>query len=572
MILQSLARLYDDLLRRGEISPPGWSSVKVGFAVCLDEEGSAVQFLPLVQEVEKGGKTVTVNQTKTLPAPVKRSSGISPNFLWDNSQYILGVDGKGNPTRSKECFLSCRELHRRLLQNVHNECASAVLRFFDRWDPDAADENAAFASCKEELIGGVNLVFRVNGVFADEDPEIAEAWSAFYSKAEGTEIQCLICGEKDILETVHPSVKGVNGAQSSGAALVSFNADAFSSFGKEQGENAPVGKKAAFAYTSALNHLLADRDNVQHIGDTTVVCWAKGAQPQYSAISLAALFGAPPPEGMDENDLRATVKRLADGLPCEDRDLDPDTEFYILGIAPNAARLSTRFFYRSSFGELMRHINTHHERLLIVGSKYPYMPLWALLRETVNLNSKDKSPSPVLGGAVARSVFTGSRYPAGLLEAVMLRIRAEQKITSGRAGIIKAYYLNNENKNCPKEVLTVSLNEASTNIPYTIGRLFAVYEAAQERANPGINATIRDKYFNSVAATPAHILPVLNNLYHKHLRKMEKGWQVYFEKQVGELLGIIGETFPMRLTLPEQGAFQLGYYHQKQKRFEKKEN
>lgn len=572
MILQTLTQLYYDLLERDEISRPGWSKTKVGFALCLNENGEITQIVPLIKEITKGEKTVTVNQELTLPAPVKRTVGIDPNFLWDNSGYILGIDDKGKPERTRQCFDSCAELHKELLGTVQNEYAQAIIRFFQGWDPEKCDENPIVSSNKEELLKGSNIVFRVNGVFVQEDPEIAAAWQRHYDQSSGEMIRCLITGEEDTLASVHPALKGVKDAQSSGAAIVSFNADSFCSYGKEQGANAPVGKKAAFAYTSALNHLLSDRDNVQHIGDTTIVCWAKGAEPQYSRFSTACLWNNDLPEGMSEDDLHAAVKRLAEGKPCEELGLNPDTEFYILGLSPNAARIAVRFFYRSSFGTLMKNVNAHHMRMQIVGSRYSYTPLWALLRETANQKSKDKSPSPILAGSVAKSIFSGALYPAGLLESTMLRIRAERTITTGRAAIIKAYYLRNENPNCPKEVLTVSLNETSTNIPYTIGRLFAVYEAAQEKANPGISATIRDKYFNSVAATPAHVLPILNNLYQKHLRKMDKGAQVYFEKQVSELLSILKENYPLRLSLPEQGAFQLGYYHQQQKRYEKKES
>ena len=203
--------------------------------------------------------------------------------------------------------------------------------------------------------------------------------------------------------------------------------------------------------------------------------------------------------------------------------------------------------------------------------KFEILPIWALLRETVNLNSRDKSASPAMSGAVARAVFSGGRYPASLLEAVMVRIHAERKITWGRASILKAYYLKNTNPDCPKEVLTVSLNEASTNPAYTLGRLFSVYEAVQQDANPGINTTIRDKYFNSASAMPSSIFPILANLYQKHLRKLEKGKQIYYDKQVSALKGVLGEEYPTRMTLAQQGAFDLGYYHQTQKRYTKKE-
>ena len=261
-------------------------------------------------------------------------------------------------------------------------------------------------------------------------------------------------------------------------------------------------------------------------------------------------------------------------MPCDDLGIDPNRPFYILGLAPNAARLSVRFFLRDSFGALMKNVNDHYERMEIVRpayEKFTYLPLWALLRETVNLNSRDKVPSPSMAGATARAIFSGGRYPASLLEATLLRIRAERHITWGRAAIIKAYYLKNPHEDCPKEVLTVSLNEASTDIAYTLGRLFSVYEAVQQTANPGINATIKDKYFNSAAAMPASIFPVLNNLYQKHLRKLEGGQRVYYDKQVMALKGILGESYPARMTLAQQGAFDLGYYHQTQKRFTKKE-
>ena len=334
-----------------------------------------------------------------------------------------------------------------------------------------------------------------------------------------------------------------------------------------------MGKYAAFAYTAALNHLLADRKNVQLIGDTTVVCWAEGADPAYQSFFGTACFGAE--TGLSDDDLRAALKRLAELKPCDDLGIDPNRPFYILGLAPNAARLSVRFFLRDSFGRLMKNVNAHYERLEIVRPAYAktnILPLWAMLRETVNLNSRDKSPSPAMAGAATRAVFSGGPYPASLLEAVMLRIRAERNITWGRAAIIKAYYLKNPHKDCPKEVLTVSLNEASTDTAYTLGRLFSVYEAVQQAANPGINTTIKDKYFNSAAAMPAGIFPVLNNLYQKHLRKLDGRQRVYYDKQIMTLKGILGESYPMRMTLAQQGSFDLGYYHQSQKRYTKKED
>ena len=571
MILQALTRYYEDLRTQGKIDAPGWAPAKISFALYLDENGELTQVVPTMEEVPKGKKTVLQPQVTALPATVKRTVGIAANFLWDNSSYLLGIDQKGKPERSRECFAAAARLHHEILDGVDSPVARAVLAFFDTWKSENAAEHPALAGQLNEITAGGNLLFRVDETYPQKDAAISEAWQRYRenSTADAIRMQCLVTGGEDEITAVHPSVKGVRDAQSSGAALVSFNAPAFCSYGHEQNFNAPVGKYAAFAYTAALNHLLADKENVQLIGDTTVVCWAEGAEEVYQDFGMAALFGGEK-EGLSDNDLRAALKRLADGLPCEDLGIDPNRPFYILGLAPNAARLSVRFFLRDSFGALMKNINDHYERMEIAGAKYPTLTLWGLLSATVR-DPKKQVPSPILSGATARAIFSGGRYPASLLEATMLRIRAERNITWGRAAIIKAYYLKNPHDDCPKEVLTVSLNESSTDTAYTLGRLFSVYEAVQQSANPGINATIKDKYFNSAAAMPASIFPVLNNLYQKHLRKLEAGQRVYYDKQVIALKSILGESYPARMTLAQQGSFDLGYYHQTQKRYIKKE-
>lgn len=570
MILQALTRYYEDLLSRGEIAAPGWAPAKISFALCLNENGELTQIVPTIDEVSKGKKTVFQPQLITLPAAVKRTVSIAANFLWDNSAYLLGIDQKGDPERSLKCFAAAAKLHHAVLDSVDSPNARAILAFFDTWEPEHAAEHPALIRQLDDVTVGGNLVFRVDGHKVEKDTAICEAWQRYRDGGEsGVKMQCLVTGKEDEIAAVHPSVKGVRDAQSSGAALVSFNAPAFCSYGREQNYNAPVGKYAAFAYTAALNHLLADSDHVQHIGDTTVVCWAEGAEDIYQSFGMAALFGGEVP-GLSDNDLRAALKRLANGLPCDDLGVDPNRPFYILGLAPNAARLSVRFFLRDSFGKLMENVNAHYARLEIAGAKYSILPLWALLNATVR-DSKKQVPSPVVSGATVRAVFSGTPYPVSLMEAVLLRIRAERDITWGKAAIIKSYYLKNPHEDCPKEVLTVSLNEASTNPAYTLGRLFSVYEAVQQAANPGINATIKDKYFNSAAAMPASIFPVLNNLCQKHLRKLDARQRVYYDKQIMKLKGVLNENYPARMTLAQQGSFDLGYYHQTQKRYTKKE-
>ena len=575
MILQALTEYYRTLENSGQISPLGWGEAKVSYALCIGPEGALEQVVSLQTEQKKGKKTVLRPQIMRLPAPVKRTVGIVPNFLCDNASYLLGADNKGKPQRTLECFQACKALHEELLDGVDSPAAQAVLAFFRTWQPEQAAGHPALADCWEELMAGGNLVFRHGGAFVHEDALVRRAWDGHYrAEGDGPQMICLVTGEHGTVESTHPSVKNVYGAQSSGAALVSFNAPAFCSYGKEQNYNAPTSKYAAFAYTTALNHLLSDREHIYRMGDTTVVCWARCGGDVYQNMMGWMFFGQEPAHTL--SDLQSALTGLCSGnaVELDGARLDPDMDFYILGISPNAARLSVRFFLRNSFGAFLRNAQAHQQRLEIVKpayDKFDTIPMWKLLDETVNQNSRDKTPAPNMAGEVLRSVLTDTRYPATLLNGVALRIRAEHSVTRGRAAILKAYYLKNTHPDVPKEVLTVSLNPDSTNVPYNLGRLFSVLEAVQSSANPGINTTIKDKYFNSASATPAVVFPVLVNLAQKHLKKLDGGLRTYYDKQITGLLSKLEERYPSRLNLPQQGSFQLGYYHQTQSRFEKKE-
>lgn len=577
MILQALVEHYEDLAAQGTLDRPGWSKTGISYALYINDTGELEQVVSLKQETDRGKKKVLVPRPMSLPAPVKRSSGVASNFLWDNSSYILGIDEKGKPQRSLECFFSCKALHHQLLDGVDSPAAQAVLAFFERWDPTQAREYPALADKLQDILAGANLVFRYSGGgYIQDDAQIQAVWQVHYDAVrDGPELACLITGKKGAAETVHPSIKGVAGAQSSGAALVSFNGDAFCSYGREQSLNAPTSKYAAFAYTSALNHLLAEREYVGRVGDTTVLFWASGGQQAYQSFSVASLFGAP--TAYSTSDLQKMTLDLCQGKPVlfEETQLDPNTTFYILGLSPNAARLSVRFFLKNSFGNFVRNIQAHQQRLEIVRpafDKFETLPLWKLLDETVNQNSRDKAPVPGMVGEVLRAILDDTPYPATLLNGVFLRIRAEREITKGRAAILKSYYLKRPHPDIPKEVLTVSLNPDSSSIPYNLGRLFSVLEAIQSAANPGVNTTIKDKYFNSASATPSRVFPSLINLAQKHLRKLDRGLSVSYDKQLTNLLGKLQESFPDRMSLPQQGVFQLGYYHQTQARYQKKED
>lgn len=584
MILQALTAYYEALLRQGKLSAPGWDDAfKVSFMLEVGDDGSLLDVIDCRETVQQGKKQVVVPRLMGVPAHAPRSSGVAANFLCDNASYMLGADEKGKPERAKQCFVAAAELHHQLLDQADTPAAKAVLAFFDSWKPAEASAHPLLKDRWKEVTGNANFVFAYD--YADgrrevtEDFLFREAWQRYYqSEGEETTImQCLITGEQAPLEKTHPFIKGVDGSQSSGASLVSFNGEAFGSYGHKQGENAPVSKYAAFAYTTALNTLLRDWEHKRKMGDTTVVCWAENADETASELGMLALFDdfQESDSGLREEDVRLALKQLAKGESCAwaEKVLRPDQHLYFLGLAPNAARLSVRFFVKDSLQSFSRHIEAHQQALEIVrpaNDNRCTLSLASLTWETVNKSARNPAPAPQLGGDLLRAVLNGGRYPATLLNGVTLRIRAEKYISRGRAAILKAYYTRNETELCPKEVLTVELNEQSCYLPYVLGRLFSVLEAVQNAANPSIGTTIKDRYFNAACATPAVVFPTLLKLAQKHLQKLSTGNEIYYSKQIAELMGKIRQEFPARMTLPEQGAFEIGYYHQTQKRFEKK--
>lgn len=577
MILQALTQYYEELLAAGKITRPGWAKAKVSFALDLDDAGQVRQLLHLQREVQRGKKTALVPQELDMPSPVKRTAGVAANFLCDNSSYLLGADDKGKPARSLECFSAARALHLALLKDVDSPAAQAIVRFFETWDPAQAAEHPALREDWADLMKGGNLTFWYRDAPAAADPAVAAAWQRQYESGgeDAEDALCLVTGQHTTLARLHPSIKGVAGAQVIGASLVSFNAPAFCSYEHEQGANAPIGEYAAFAYATALNTLLADRDHVCRVGDTTILFWAANAEAAYQDFMMYSLFN----DHYSEGDILSALHSLAKGesVDWDQARLDPATRFYVLGLAPNAARLSVRFFWQNNFGTLARNIARHYERLDIVRpsfDKFPTLPIWRLVQETVRRPAPGASPadpSPRLAGDLLLAVLNDALYPATLLDGVSLRIRAEHDVTRGKAAILKAYYLRNSSDQNIKEVMTVELNEQSAYLPYVLGRLFAVLEAVQKSANPGINTTIKDRYFNSASATPASVFPLLLNLAQKHLAKLDVGLATYYDKKITELNSRITCTLPARMSLPEQSAFQIGYYHETQKRYAKKE-
>lgn len=575
MILQALVAYYNKLAARGEISKPGWAKAKISWAIELGDDGSVLGILPLKAESPDGKKQIP--REILLSAPITKASSVRSNFLWENAEYLLGVQTKKDGGKTAERFAAAKELHDSLLADVHTPVAEAIKAYFADCDP-AAIASMLPDGCMDELRKGANLTFLYQNRFPGEFPELCAAWDAYYGgKKIGETFVDVVTGEVVVPEATHPSIKNVQDAQPSGAALVSFNAEAFESFGRKQNLNAPMGKETAFAYTSALNSLTGDKDHRQHIGDMTVVYFAEDAEPVYQDVMDLCFAGSD--DRVTDAELHSILQNIAAGKQTDfaGKTLSPDDRFYLLGISPNASRLSVRCFRQSSFGDVISRIKQHYDDITIVTdnrSKWVDIPLWALLRETVNPNANDKTPAPQMAGDTLRAVLTGGRYPETLYRQTLLRIRAEHDITRGKAAIVKGYLLRNtkhrKDYTYIKEASTMALNETSNYTPYVLGRLFSTLEAVQSAANPGINTTIKDKYFNSACATPAAVFPILLKLANSHLKKLGGGLAVNYSKQIGALVARLETAFPKTLSLEEQGAFILGYYHQTQKRFEKK--
>lgn len=566
MILSSLVSYYESLVEKGRLMRPGWSPVKVSYAVYLRADGRICRIVSLKKDEVRGKKTVPAPLQLYVPAPVVRTVGIRANFMCDTAAYLLGCPTDDPKAKAKQKFEAAKELHLRLLAGVSSKAAETLRQFFATHRPENLATLGVSDGIAEELNGGAVVTFAdEDGRYLMNDPAVADAWDAAYGSSDEDTVmgRCLVTGREDRIAIVHDKIKGVVGAQSSGAGLVGFNAAAYESYGKNggQGRNAPVGRYAMNAYASALNELLAGSHRTR-IGDTTVVWWTLAADD-----ACDDFFGSLMGDGGDEGTLAAAMDRIGRGEPLDFSDATLNQPFCILGISPNASRLSVRFFYRNTFGTFINHIAAHYQRLAIEkpDSDRKYLTPYSLLLETTSPNARDraKDVSPLLGGAILSAILNDWRYPEALYETVLTRIRAEHKVTSGKGAIIKAWLLKNTTCETYKEVLTMALNEESRNCAYVLGRLFAALENAQYHANNSSN--LKERYMTSACATPGLVFPSMLQMANHH---MAKSGSVADAKLIASLMDRLeGAPFPARLNNTEQGLFLLGYYHQTQKKF-----
>ena len=561
MILQALKDYYDRTAADPEskIADLGWERKEIPFLINLSASGEFIRI-----EDTREGKSAKPFLVPTLGE--SKGNGVKSNFPWENAEYIFGIplkEDKNNavPKRKKE-FLA------RLNEYSDQDWAKAILTFLQ--SADIARIAAEHKNEWSQIMKGAYMLFSIHGIPVSN----LDSFKRCYHLPAGQQCVCLATGKQDTLKEKEPPIKGpgffkVTPTENikSELHIVSFNEEAFTSFKKKQGQNAPIGQIASFAYTNALNHLLRkDSKQKMQVGDATTVFWS--SRDSNLEDEFGDLFDEPPKDNPDKG--VDAVERLLSSVRTGAYIRDAgDTRFYVLGLSPNAARIAVRFWHEGTVAEMEKRFADWFENLCIVHGpkdKEHLSLVWLLL--SVSPYNKDLQKwkaniPPNLAGAVMRSILEGTPYPATLLSSAIIRIKAEHDVTYPRAKLIKAFI----NRNLNERKLTVSLDKSNTNVGYRLGRLFAVLEKIQQAANPGINATIRDRFYASASVTPSAVFGNLMRLKNHHLSKLDK--TAFFEGLIGEILyrdkdnpGV--QTFPPHLSLQDQGMFAIGYYHQRQ--------
>lgn len=570
-ILHSLTGLYDRLESSGEAPSYGFSRENISYAIVLSPEGS----LSDVHDLRDMSARTPRPRRLEVPRAVKRTGQPAPNFLWDKTSFVLGA-GTSESSRVLREHIAFKDFHERLLASSCDEGARALLRFLKRW---RVEEYDGLPHAQEML--DTSIVFSLVDEMRrlHERSWMKQVWLNHLAAQQGTSGLCLVTGEQTSIARLHPSVKGVAGAQGSGASIVSFDKDAFKSFGKERGANAPVSERAAFAYTTSLNTLL-ERGSRQRIliGDATTLFWAdaSGNEARASAAEgfLLDFLSDPPTDEEEAAKVRDKLTAVAHGRPLVevDPEVDEDTRIFVLGLAPNAARLSIRFWYEDSIGAISRRIGEHWRDLHLEPTPWRTPPSARRLLYETAVQRKAENIPPTLTGAVMRAILSGGRYPRSLLTAVIVRMRTDKQITGLRTAICKASLVRDHRLGFEEEDVPVSLNPDETNPAYRLGRLFAVYENVQRAALGSVNATIKDRFFAAASATPASVFPLLERNASNHiasLRKGDKGGLAHwFETEIDSIFSGVDSTFPRSLRLEDQGRFAIGYHHQRATRRE----
>ncbi|WKZ68454.1 MAG: type I-C CRISPR-associated protein Cas8c/Csd1 [Melioribacteraceae bacterium] len=569
MILQAL---YDYYQRKAadpgsHIAPEGWEWKEIPYVILINEDGAFIS----IEDTREGEGRLKRSKKFLVPQSVNRTVGKKSNLLWDNIEYALGANPRNREDINERFNLFIERIKKEIEpENIHS--INSLLKYLEN-DPVEKIENSGYTELWQKMLDeNPFIVFRIDGALNNCICDDLRGKLKRSVQNEGNEI-CLITGEtKTKVARLHQKIKGVRGGQTQGGALISFNLPAFNSYGKKQNYNSPISESGSFAYTTALNLLLGkDSKNKISIADTTILFWTEKKTEEVNPEEMFSFLVAQKPDEDNPDKGVQVIESFINSVFTGKLSSEKTNHFYVLGLAPNAARISVRFWKAPSVEDFGKNIKKHFDDFEIVhGPKdHKYLSLYQILSSTALSYKMDNVP-PNLAGAVIESIIDGTPYPRTLMQQCVRRIRAEQTVNRTRAAILKAY-LNRFNKihNKNEKEIKMGLDPNNTNAAYRIGRLFAVLEKIQEEANPGINATIRDRYYGAASSSPITVFPRLLGLKNSHLKKLNAGRKIYFEKMIGDVVTEIS-SFPTNLALNDQAHFAVGYYHQRQEFFTRK--
>lgn len=603
-MLRALSEYYDCLCRQKDsgLVPDGYSRIGVNYNLVLNADGSIREILPYVNTVTDGKKTKEVPREELFPF---RNSvpGIAAETVDHREKYLFGIEwdkpGETLTTskNSRLAFAKSKEKNLEFLDSLSSPVTDAFKRFLRRWEPESEIGNPFLTALGKRYAGAKFVVTSEEDAAAqrplNRDPLVKEKWeTSFRNRPVPNDAmmgQCSISGKYGQIARIHDNLTGISGGLATGVNIVCLKSPAFWSYGRKESYNSSVSQETMEKYTKAFNYLTSTPNHKQVLDDMTLLCWAmtKESETPYiqafnTGVGFFHLQAEDPAEAernereMREKELSSIFSQLAQGKEANWKGfgVDENTEFYLFGVKPNSSRLAVKIFEHNSFGNMMRNVGQHRADMQL-SPKDKQIPVWLLGKALKSpVASKDALP-PDLSARILQSVLKGTPYPRYMLETAVRRAKTDQDDTSkkfyavsrDRVRIIKACLTR---MNMIKRGEWNMLNTQNKDGAYNCGRLFAVLEMIQQKALPGINATIKDKFFSSACSTPYLVFPRLIKLSQSHLGKLDKGSVIFYEKHIQEILSNLGDSFPKAMSMEKQGMFILGYYQQKESFFEKK--
>lgn len=602
MLISALCDYYDVLAKKGLVLPDGYSGVGIHALIALTEDG-AVDSIVDCQETEiytvkDKPKERKVPKAVMLPKRTEKTA-IDANIIEHRPLYIFGLnydakaaalsasDGKDKAKKSHDAFV---EKNLEFIDGIDTPLVNAYRSFMKTWKPEEQEHNETLLGAGKLLVTGkfaFCLAGRPDKLLHDE-PKIKEKWEQMYAASaesdDAQSAQCCITGEYLPIERVHAKITGLPGGSSMGNTMVSYKNAAEESYGKKQSFNSCISANAVKKYTEALNYLLADKHHRTLIDETTYIYWAASGDEACNSIFSALAFG----DTMDSEHTDEWLDSVFDGIKSGRAtreivdgidNIDSDVSFYVVGIKPNSARLALKCIYRQSFGKVLQNTIVHYSDMQIGSGGGKPMSVRTICKELVSPKSSNDKVSPALMAKLFDAIINGTAYPDALLTAVVRRVKTDTddeknsyiKMNNVRMGLIKACINRSARLKGKQEEIKMSLDLENRDPAYLCGRLFCKLEDIQRRAsNDTLNRTIKDAYFSSAATRPAVVFPKLLSLSQHHLAKLDDKTAYFMDREVTEIIGMMGSVFPSHLTLKEQGVLMLGYYQQKNQRFEKK--